>query len=140
MKAKITYPIFLLLIVALTSCKKEFPNDPLAIKDLSVSSCKTKGRTTKGIDPEYITIKTTDDYYLLVNHINSMFNCQPGQITVTTNVLDNVVSMDENESSSLANCICPYDLEFKLGSIKIWVLQLEISKIRTDIQRIHTRF
>ena len=128
MKAKIIYPIFLLLIVGLTSCKKEFPNDPLAIKDLSVSICKTKGGTAKGIDPEYITIKTVDDYYLLDNHINSMFNCQPGQITITINVSDNVVSMDENESSSLANCICPYDLEFKLGPLKYGTYNLKFQK------------
>jgi len=118
MKAKIIYPIFLLLIVALTSCKKEFPNDPLSIKDLSVSDCKTKGGSSKGIDPEYITLKTVDDYYLLVNHINAMFNCEPGQITVTIEISSNEISMDEDESSSLADCICPYDIDFKLGPLQ----------------------
>lgn len=118
MKAKIIYPIFLLLIVALTSCKKEFPNDPLSIKDLSVSDCKTKGGSSKGIDPEYITLKTVDDYYLLVNHINAMFNCEPGQITVTIEISSNEISMEEDESSSLADCICPYDIDFKLGPLQ----------------------
>jgi len=118
MKAKIIYPIFLLLIVALTSCKKEFPNDTLSIKDLSVSDCKTKGGSSKGIDPEYITLKTVDDYYLLVNHINAMFNCEPGQITVTIEISSNEISMEEDESSSLADCICPYDIDFKLGPLQ----------------------
>jgi len=118
MKAKIIYPIFLLLIVALTSCKKEFPNDPLSIKDLSVSDCKTKGGSSKGIDPEYITLKTVDDYYLLVNHINAMFNCEPGQITVTIEISSNEISMEEDESSSLADCICPYDIDYKLGPLQ----------------------
>jgi hypothetical protein len=26
--------------------------------------------------------------------------------------------MDENESSSLADCICPYDIDFKLGPLQ----------------------
>ena len=115
---KVIYPIYLLLIVSITSCNKEFPNDPLSIKDLSVSNCKTKGGSSKGIDPEYITLKTVDDYYLLINHINAMFNCEPGQITVTINVSSDEISMDENESSSLANCICPYDIDFKLGPLQ----------------------
>jgi hypothetical protein len=118
MRNKVLYPIFLLLIISITSCNKEFPNDPLSIKDLSVSDCKTKGGTSKGIDPEYITIRTVDDYYLLVNHINAMFNCQPGQITVTISVSSNEITMTENESSSLADCICTYDIDFKLGPLQ----------------------
>ena len=118
MKNKVVYIISLLLIAGTTSCKKEFPNDPLSIKDLSVSDCKTKGGSTKGTNPEYITLKTVDDYYLLINHINAMFNCEPGQITVTIAVSSNEISMDENESSSLADCICPYDIDFKLGPLQ----------------------
>ena len=128
MKAKVIYPIFLLLIVGLTSCKKEFPNDPLSIKDLSVSDCKTKGGSSNGIDPEYITLKTVDDYYLLVNHINAMFNCEPGQITVTIKISSNEISMDENESSSLADCICPYDIDFKLGPLQYDTYILKFKK------------
>ena len=125
---KVIYPIYLLLIVSITSCNKEFPNDPLSIKDLSVSDCKTKGGYSKGIDPEYITLKTVDDYYLLINHINAMFNCEPGQITVTINVSSNEISMDENESSSLANCICPYDIDFKVGPLQYGTYNLKFKR------------
>jgi hypothetical protein len=127
MKNKVIYPILLLLIVSMTSCKKEFPNDPLSIKDLSVSDCKTKGGSSKGIDPEYITLEAVDDYYLLVNNINAMFNCEPGQITVTINISSNEISMEENESSSFTDCICPYDIDFKLGPLQydIYVLKFK---------------
>jgi len=118
MKNKVIYPIFFLLFLSFTSCNKEFPKDPLSIKDLSVSDCKTKGVSFGGIDPEYITLKTVDDYYLLVNHINAMFNCQPGQITVAVSFSSNEITMDENESSSLADCICPYDIDFKIGPLQ----------------------
>jgi hypothetical protein len=117
MKIKVICPILLLLIVGMNSCKKEFPNDPLSVMDLSVNGCKTKGGLSDGIAPEYLTIKTVDDYYILVNHINAMFNCEPGQITVTIDASSNEISMDENESSSLVDCICPYDIIFKLGPL-----------------------
>jgi hypothetical protein len=128
MKNKVICPVLLLLIAGMTSCKKEFPNDLLSIKDFFVSDCKTKGVSSKGIDPEYITIKTVDDYYILVNHINAMFNCEPGQITVTIEVSSNEISMDENESSSLANCICPYDIDFKLGPLQYGVYILKFKR------------
>jgi hypothetical protein len=108
---------FLFFTLALTFCKKGFPDDPLAVGNFSVTDCKTKGDNTKGTGPEYITIKTVDDYYLLFNHINSIFNCEPGQITVSIEIKSDTIFVDEGEESSLANCTCPYDLEFRLGPL-----------------------
>jgi len=118
MKNKIICSLVLIIIAGMTSCKKEFPDDPLAINDIIISDCKTLGESSNEIDSGYITLKTIDDYFLLVNHINAMFNCEPGQISVTIYVSLNEISMDENESSSLANCICPYDIDFKLGPLQ----------------------
>ena len=112
----------------MTLCKKELPNNTLSLKDLNVSDCKTKSGSPKGVDSEYITIKTVDAYYLHINHINAMFNCEPGQITVTINCVSNSVSMNENESSHLANCICPYDIDFKLGPLKYGTYNLIFKK------------
>ena len=119
MKISFLHFLILVLAVTMTSCRKEFPNDPIDIRNLSVSGCKTNGSRSNGIYPEYITIKTVDDYYLLINHINSMLNCEPGEISVSLeNISLDKISCDENESSSLANCICPYDIEFKLGPLE----------------------
>ncbi len=109
--------MLLVLAVALPFCKKGFPDDPLAVGNFTVSDCKTKGDNAKGTGPEYITIKTVNDYYLLFNHINSIFNCEPGQLTVSIEIKADTIFVDENEESSLANCICPYDLEFRLGPL-----------------------
>jgi len=118
MKATSICSFLLISIFAFTSCKKEFPDDPFASTDLSVSDCKTKGDNTKGADQEFITIKTIDDYYLLLNHFNSVFNCEPGEITVSVEITSNEITITEKESSSLANCVCPYDLEFKIGPLQ----------------------
>jgi hypothetical protein len=118
MKTKFIYPLFVILSITLTSCKKEFPNDPLAMSDLSVTGCKTKGDNAKAVDPEYITIKTIDNYYLRVSHINSFFNCEPGEITVSTEISSDRITINEDETTSSANCICPYDVVFKLGPLE----------------------
>jgi len=118
MKIPIIYPVLVVLAIALDSCKKEFPNDPLAIKDLLVSECKTNGDIVKGTDQEYITVKTVDDFYLLFNHINSIFNCDPGQITVSIEILSNTITLNEDETQSGVRCYCPYDIEFKLGPLQ----------------------
>ena len=128
MKAKIILPVLLIMAIAVTVCKKGSSNDTLAVKDLSVSDCKNKGDSEKGIDSEYITIKTVDDSYLTVNHINSMFNCQPGKITIAINISGNEISIDENESTSLANCLCQYDIDFKLGPLQYGTFILKFQK------------
>jgi hypothetical protein len=124
---------FLFIAIALTSCNKEFPDDPLAIDKLSVSDCKTKGDETKGdetkgIDPEYITIKTVDDYYLHFSHFNSILNCEPGKIILAIVIKSDTISVNETEESSLANCVCPYDIDFRLGPLEYGIYPVKFKK------------
>jgi hypothetical protein len=118
MKTRFIYPVFVIILMTLTYCKKEFPKDPLAMSDLSVTGCKTKGDNAKTVDPEYITIKTVDNYYLRFSHINSFFNCEPGEITISTGISADRITINEDETTSSANCICPYDVVFKLGPLE----------------------
>lgn len=127
MKHKILYSI-LFIAIALTSCKKEFPDDPLAIDKLSISDCKTKGDNSTAADPEYITIKTVDDYYLHFSHINSILNCEPGKITLAIEIRSDTISVNETEESSLANCVCPYDIEFRLGPLEYGIYPIKFQK------------
>lgn len=117
MKTSFILSFLLIFTFALSSCKKEFPGEPLAIKNLSVSDCKSVGINKNGTVIEYITLKTVDDYYIHVNHINSIFNCEPGQITIKVDISSTTITFNEDETSSLANCICPFDLEFTLGPL-----------------------
>jgi hypothetical protein len=118
MKTYLIYPIILILTIIGTSCKKEFPNDPVGIKNLTVSGCKSREDLGKSFAPEYITLKTVDDYYLLFSHINSVFNCEPGQITVSVEILSNTVTINENESKAGLRCNCTYDITYKLGPLQ----------------------
>jgi hypothetical protein len=118
MKTFVIFPTFLILLLSMTSCKKEFPDDPLALSSLTVGSCKTKGGDVKGIVSEYIVIKTVDNYYLKFSHINSVFNCEPGEINLSAVISTDTIIIKEDETKGLANCTCPYDLEFRLGPMK----------------------
>ena len=111
------YFIVMALTGTITSCGKEFPNVSFNSKDLVISDCKTKGEITKGFDSEYITLKTIDEYSLLFNHINSIFNCDPGQITLSINKSDNTITIEENELIKGMHCLCPYDIKCAIGPL-----------------------
>ena len=117
MKISFFYSSFFILIIALTSCKKEFPKDTLAMSDLSISDCKAKGDATERIEPEYITVMTVNDYYILFNHLNSVFNCEPGEIIVSAEVSSNTITIKEDAAKAEANCVYPFDIEFRLGPL-----------------------
>lgn len=122
-------PGILLLLTALcSSCKKAFPDDPLSVSDYSVSSCKGRIELKKGDISEYITLKTVNTYYLKYTHVNSMFNCSPGEITVSLSYSPGSFVIDENESQAGERCICPYDLQFTLGPLEYGTYAIEFQK------------
>ncbi len=118
MKTSAFCSFLLILTFAAASCKKEFPDDSLAIDNLAVSDCKSIGSNKNVSSPMYITLKTVNDFYLQFNHVNSWFNCEPGQITISLEISSDIISVDENESSSLANCICPFDIGCRIGPLQ----------------------
>jgi hypothetical protein len=118
MKTSIISSFFLFLILTSTSCKKEFPDNPLTIDNLSVSDCKSVGLNKGSTSPMYITLKTVNDYYIQYEHINSWFNCEPGQLTISFEMSSNSITLDENESSSSTDCICPYDISCRIGPLQ----------------------
>jgi hypothetical protein len=115
MKTPTVNPFILILILTLFSCKKEFPDNPFDITDLSVSACKSDGDAIGINDPEYINLKTIDNYYIQFTHVNSLFNCAPGQITVSLEINSDTITIDESESEAHYDCICPYDVKFRAG-------------------------
>ena len=128
MKTKGFFSFLLILTFAVSSCKKEFSNGPVVVKDLSYGDCKTKGSTTTIFDPEYITLKTIEGNYIFCEHINSIFNCDPGEITVSIKMSGDTIIIDENETKAGADCICPYDLTFKTGSLQYGVYPINFKK------------
>ena len=107
----------MVLTVTITSCSKEFPNIPFNSKDLAISDCKTKGEITREFDSEYITLTVIDDYFLVYNHFNTIFNCDPGQITLYIDNSNNTITIEENELIKGMHCLCPYDIKCVLGPL-----------------------
>lgn len=125
MKTKAFFSFLLILTFVVSSCKKELSNCTVVVNDLSYGDCKTKGSTTTIFDPEYITLKTIDSDYILCEHINTIFNCDPGEIAVSVQMLGDTIIIDENEIKAAADCICPYDLTFKIGSLQYGVYPIK---------------
>jgi hypothetical protein len=117
-----------LLTFTFAGCKKEFPNNPFTIDNITVSDCKSIGENKKGGSPMYISLKTVDNYYLQFDHINSWFNCEPGQISISVEINSNDIIIDENESSSLADCICPYDIGCRIGPLQYGSYSIKFQK------------
>lgn len=120
--------VLLLLSALILTCNKEFPDEPLSVSDYTVSACKGRMEQGKGDIPEYILLKTVDKYYLRFTHINSMFNCSPGEITVSVSYSPGSVLIDENESQAGERCICPYDLNFTLGPLEYGTYEIVFQK------------
>lgn len=137
MKTSILYSFLLILTIALISCKKEFPKDALAIKNLSVDGCKSIEDDAKGDNPfpsEYITLETVDDFYIHFNHINGIFNCDPGQINVSIDISSTIITINENETKAGADCMCPYDVVFSLGPLEYRTYTIILQKNGGDFK------
>ena len=104
--------IFFLLSLSLVliSCEKTYDLKNLKVDQISFSDCKP----SKGIT-ESIEYKTVDKKYLSITHVNSFFNCDPGQLSVDIKIQNDTIVINEDEERGLANCICPYDFRFRIG-------------------------
>jgi hypothetical protein len=114
---KTSVVLLFILLAGITGCHKEEVTHSLPVKSLTVSDCKNHDPATKGDFPETIVMKTADEHFLDINHTNSLMNCSPGKISVNAVMKNRIITISENESSSLANCFCPYDISFRLGPI-----------------------
>lgn len=94
----------------------EGSSNGFCVRDVAISGCKSTSHTRSGY-PEYFEFKALDGGYLSVNHVNALFNCVPGELKMEATIDGNVIRILETEESSLANCICPYDLYCEVGPL-----------------------
>ena len=115
----------LMLTIGLGSCDNEDNESAKAgvqVRNFANSGCKNAGtaRTRGGLfpgRPEYIEYKAINDGYLSVNHVNAMFNCEPGELKMQATLEGHNIKILETEEQSFANCICPYDLYCEVGPL-----------------------
>lgn len=52
-----------------------------------------------------------------VKHINAMFNCSPDKLITDVAINGFTIEINENKEGYGANCLCLYDLNYKIGPI-----------------------
>jgi len=114
----------------LTCCEKENSPKLPSVGKITYGDCKPI--TKKSGESEYLEYKTVDTDYLQINHINAWFNCEPGEIFVTAELINGAIVVDAYEETALANCICPYDLSYRIGPLNYGRYIIRI--LRGDIE------
>jgi hypothetical protein len=109
------YLFSIVFIFLVTCCEKETPHKVLSVGQITYGDCKPA--TKKSGDSEYIEYETVDGVYLQMNHVNAWFNCEPGKIFVSAELNNDIIAVDEYEETALANCICAYDLSYRIGPL-----------------------
>lgn len=63
---------------------------------------------------EFVELKTINKFQLKIKHIDAMLNCEPGKIGYNCQAGEGIVTINEREESTAANCACLYDLEYTI--------------------------
>ena len=108
-----------ILLAALCGCSSsDESSSEFHVRDVANSGCKSTS-ATRSENPEYFEFKALPGGYLSVNHVNAMFNCEPGKLIVRASIDGHTIKIVELEETALANCICPYDLYCEVGPLSI---------------------
>jgi hypothetical protein len=87
---------------------------------ISMSDCKSGAKSTQCNTSETCVEFSYDPATgnLLITHLNAAFNCCPDSVNLNFQLRNDTIFIAETEESSLCNCDCLYDLDFKLSSIE----------------------
>jgi hypothetical protein len=137
MRANFLSVIFILFL-ANTSCDNtDFPSDEFSAQEINYGDCKPVKKSTT---EEYLILTSSEDFYLEIKHVNSWFNCSPGQIMVDASFEGNNISINEYSTDNSANCICPYDLSFMLGPLQYRTYNLIVKRGDFEIVNVEIEF
>jgi len=119
--------LFGIIFLMAFSCKKDnVDNKNLQIKDYNCSDCKSSSNRFEVV--EYLEYSTVEENFLSVKHINALFNCSPGKITASIKIEGSNLIITEDEESSIADCVCRYDINYKIGPLKYGQYQFILKK------------
>jgi len=129
-----------ILFLGFLSCEKlEKSSTDIVVKEITYGKCKQDGKSD--IFPEYpesIAYKTIDKNWLAVKHVNAVFNCcLPKGIGVKVTFSGDSVIVSEFEvEQGLCDCICPYDVSYRIGPLVygdyLFVLRYPDGRIRVS--------
>ena len=113
-----------LVVIGLCGCSNDGADDTqFRVKNVASTGCKSSSAyaemATRGENPyeEYLEYKAVGNGFLFLKHVNTLFNCAPGELNMQATISGNVIKILETEQQSLADCICPYDLSCEVGPL-----------------------
>lgn len=111
----------MMLLVCACSSEKGLEVSPLSARHFMNSGCKeyaaaaAKAMTRGGA--EQFKFAATADGYLVVTHLNAMYNCE-GKISTEAFLEEGqTIVVNEIERSTAANCLCEYDISTEFGRL-----------------------
>ena len=120
MKKKIFVLIGVLLTIISAGCSSDdnFSDNQEFESTLiffSQTGCKKTGTNSSDVlsviyGTESIEYEGTKDGYLIINHINALFCCDANITTTVSTIFEH--------ADPITDCICPYDLNMKIGPLK----------------------
>ncbi|MCK4661611.1 MAG: hypothetical protein KAT68_01995 [Bacteroidales bacterium] len=102
------------------ACEKNSENETNLTSQgelLNYNGCKTFEKNTETernytcVEYNYVNNK------LELKHINAGFNCCLEEITANITISNDTITIKEIEKEALCNCLCLFDLDFKLENI-----------------------
>ncbi len=118
-----TLAILLLMTVGIAGCgDEENTNGQITTRNVSDSGCKSyiNAKETNSVtkEAETLTFTARKGGWLHVEHKNTLFNCCSDKISVEVSQDDNLITVNEDENDHSCNCICPFDVEYEIGSLE----------------------
>jgi hypothetical protein len=135
---KVIFPIFIPLIsfIFLVYCSdNSTPNQNNSLPEgnlINRSDCKSNSKqsdneiTSK--NESCIQWEYKDNGILLLNHINSAFNCCPGNITANINFINDTIIIETIEEKAQCDCICLFDLNYQMKNLKSEIYYIMIKE------------
>ncbi|MFO7657896.1 MAG: hypothetical protein R6W78_12595 [Bacteroidales bacterium] len=116
--------VILLAICCVIGCEKETHGKAsLSAELVSHTGCKNKKTTVTGSEiPD--TLSCVEYNYdvsekkLKLKHINAGFNCCPGELSCSVNVVGDTMIIGETEEEGSCDCLCLYDLDVEVSGIE----------------------
>ena len=143
MKAKVIFILIVLtVIIFFDGCEKEKENQTstdFSGKLTSYSACKNfKSTQTEFDTPD--TLCCVDYSFdasankLIINHINSGFNCCPEILYCTIALKSDTIIIQEDEKEAGCNCLCLFDLDMEITGVESKKYQVKLIEPYTGDQ------
>jgi hypothetical protein len=122
--------VFLIIFISTVSSCKNVAGEPTG-RLTRQSSCKQfpAGPATAFVpanDQECIHYRYSGDT-LYISHLNTAFNCCPGEISISVTVSDHTITIRESEKTAGCHCMCLFDLEMEINELPIGIYRIALA-------------